>query len=117
MTLLEVAIAAVIVASIMVVSNAAFLSSFSATERAQDLRSVGLLLGTVMEDVAAQPYDNLLSLNGNQVFNGANAASSRVRVTIETFQSEVDLIQVRAVATELDSGREVGRVVSLRSAR
>jgi|GEM_PF-5980162 len=70
LTLLEVAIAAVIVASIMVVSNAAFLSSFRATEQAQDLRGVALLLDTVMEDLAAQPYSVLLTLNGNEVFDG-----------------------------------------------
>lgn len=116
-TLLEVAIAAVIVASIMVVSNAAFLSSFRATEQAQDLRGVALLLDTVMEDLSAQPYSVLLTLNGNEVFDGATAIDSRTRVTIETFQVQPNLIQVRAIASDVNTGDEIARIVTVRAER
>ncbi|MEZ5980205.1 MAG: hypothetical protein R3F34_18605 [Planctomycetota bacterium] len=117
MTLLEVAIAAVIVTVILFVSNAAFVSSFAATNRAHDNRRVARLLDTVMEDVSAQPYSVLLSLNGNTILEGDTEGSSQYQVDLETFQADVDLIQVRAVAREIESGREVGRVVTLRSDR
>jgi prepilin-type N-terminal cleavage/methylation domain-containing protein len=115
MTLLEVAVAALIVASIMIVSQAAFVSSFSATQRSRDVRRAALLLDTVMEDVAAQPYQNLLALNGNVVTDGETAASSRFEVEIETFLAEIDMIQVRATVRDIEDDVEIGRVVALRS--
>jgi len=115
MTLLEVAVAALIVASIMIVSQAAFVSSFSATQRSRDVRQAALLLDTVMEDVAAQPYQNLLALNGNVVSDGATAARSRFEVEIETFVAEIDLIQVRATVRDIEDDFEIGSVVALRS--
>lgn len=117
MTLLEVAIAAVIVATIMVVSNAAFLSSFNATSQAEDQRGVARLLDTTLENLRAQSYDTLLALNGNIIFDGDGPNDSRAAVRIETFQADVDLIQIRAIATDVSTGREIGRVISQRSAR
>jgi type II secretory pathway pseudopilin PulG len=115
MTLLEVAVAALIVATIMIVSQAAFVSSFSATKRSRDVRRAALLLDTVMEDVAAQPYQNLLALNGNVVTDGDTPSRSRFEVEIETFIAEIDLIQVRATVRDIEDDREIGRVVALRS--
>ena len=115
MTLLEVAVAALIVATIMIVSQAAFVSSFSATKRSRDVRRAALLLDTVMEDVAAQPYQNLLALNGNVVTDGDTPSRSQFEVEIETFVAEIDLIQVRATVRDIEDEREIGRVVALRS--
>lgn len=117
MTLLEVAIAAVIVATIMVVSNAAFLSSFNATEQAQDQRGVARLLDTTLENLRAQPYGTLLALNGNIVYDGEGPSDSRAAVRIETFLADVNLVQIRAIATDVATGQEIGRVVAQRSAR
>jgi len=115
MTLLEVSVAALIVATIMIVSQAAFVSSFSATRQSRDVRRATLLLDTVLEDLAAQPYQNLLALNGNVVRDGETLASSSFEVAIQTFQAEVDLVQVRATVSSIADGREIGRVVTVRS--
>ena len=68
MTLIEVTIAMVIVSTVLMASAGAFTSSLTATDQARRTTQAAIFLETAMEDISAQRYTNLLSLNGNQIF-------------------------------------------------
>ncbi len=116
MTLLEVSLSMSIVAVVLLGTAAAFSSNLFVVDQAKRMTGGTLLLETVMEDLSAQNFGNLLVMNGNQFFDGADAASSEYSVDLTVFQAQVNLLQVNAVLTDLRTGREVGRVTSLRSA-
>lgn len=113
-TLLEVVVSSVVLAIALMTATAAFSSNLIATEEAKRLTDGGLFLETVTEDVLAQDFDNLLALNGNQILDGANLASSEYRVDLTVFLAGIDLIQIQAVLTDLQSDHEIGRMGTLR---
>jgi hypothetical protein len=116
-SIVEVTIALAIVMTILGGVSGAFLSSLSATQRAESLTRGSLFLETVMEDLSAQAYADLPAFDGNRVFDQGDEASSRFSVRLTVFQSEVDLLQVRALLTDLRSDRELARLTTFRSAR
>ena len=115
--MLEVTIALTIVSTVLVASAGAFMSSVSSARTAQR-RSMGtVFLQTVMEDLAAQPYDNLLAFNGNTIFDQPTAAASNYSVVITVFVAAVDIQQIQCVMTDRRTNREIGRVSTMRSRR
>ena len=116
-TLIEVTISAVVLAFLMMASSSAFVGNLRGVSESRRTAEAAVFLETTCENVAAQPYDNLLSLNGSRVYDGLTAASSQYALDLAAFQSQVDLIQVTAVLVDLRSGREVSRSVMLRSNR
>lgn len=117
LTLLEVTIALTIVATVLMVSVGAFGSSIKAVNSAQRRSRATVFLQTIMEDVSAQPYDNLLAFNGNRFMDQATAARSNYAVDLSVFVVSLDLEQVQGVLTDLRTNREIGRVTTLRSRR
>ncbi|HTF87832.1 MAG TPA: hypothetical protein VK843_05440 [Planctomycetota bacterium] len=117
MTVLEVTIALAITSTVLLASGAAFMSSIASVNSAQRTSRGALFAQTVMEDLAAQPYANLAAFNGNTIFDEANAADSHFSVGLTVFTAAVDLIQVRAVIRDLHTGRELGRLTTLRANR
>ncbi|MCB9916752.1 MAG: hypothetical protein H6828_16650 [Planctomycetes bacterium] len=117
LTLLEVTLAMGVLSVLLMGITAGFSIDLGSLGRAKRLTAGTALLQTVVEDLSAQSYDNLLALNGDQFFDGADADSSEYSVTLATFEADVDLLQVRAVLTDLDTGRELGRIVTQRSRR
>lgn len=117
LTVIEVSISMMIVATFMLASAGAFTSSIKSTEFSRRTTSAAVFLETTMEDVSAQAYPNLLTLNGNQIFDVTDANDSNYRVDLTVFTVELNLIQVRAVVTDLQRGREVGRLSAQRSDR
>lgn len=117
MTLLEVTIAMSIVAIVMLAAAAGFARNLGAVEQARTTTDAAIFLDTLIENVEAQAYDDLLSLNGNRVFSGTGPADSRYAVDLTAFLAGVDLIQIGAVLVELPSERELGRVTFQRSRR
>jgi hypothetical protein len=95
----------------------ALLSSLSAVSSAQRMSRATVFLQTVMEDLQAQPYDNLLAFNGNTVFDQGTAAQSNYQATINVFTAQVNLRQVNVVLTDRRANREIGRVTTLRCSR
>ena len=95
----------------------AFSSSLSAVGHAQRTTDAAIFLETTMEDISAQPYANLLTLNGNLVYDRTDAADSDYSVALDVFLAEVDLLQVRAVLTDLRTNAEMGRVIAWRTRR
>ena len=116
-TLIEVTIAMVIVSTVLMASAGAFTSSLTATDQARRTTQAAIFLETAMEDISAQRYTNLLSLNGNQIFDHTNANDSNYSITLTVFLGEVDLLQVQAVVTDLRANNAMGRLTMLRSRR
>lgn len=113
-TLLEVVISSVVLAVALMAATAAFSTNLIATEEAKRLTSGSIFFGTVTEDVLAQDFDNLLALNGNQILDGATLGSSNYRVDLTVFLASLNLMQIQAVLFDLQSGREIGRLGTLK---
>jgi len=117
LTLLEVTVALVLITVVMLGSSAGFSSSLMAVDRAKQMQQATSFLSTVMEDLGAQPYGNLLAMNGNQFFDGNTLATSQFVLDLSVFQAEIDLLQIRATVTDRRSGDVVGTITTLRSRR
>lgn len=117
LSLVEVVVALTLVTGVMLGASAGFSGSLAAVDRAQQLQDARSHLQTVLEDVAAQPFDNLLALNGNQVLSGASASSSAFVTDLTVFQAQVDLLQIRAVTRDQSTGQQIASVTTLRSRR
>lgn len=115
MTLLEVAFSLAIVATVLLSVASAFSSSLVATSRAKRMTDGAVFLDTVLVDLSAQPYDNVLALNGNAFFDGPVPDTSEFAVNLSVFTTTVDLLQIDAVLTDLESGRPLARISTLRS--
>jgi len=117
LSIVEVTIALAIVATVLAGASGALLSNFASVRTADGLSSGAVFLESVLENLAAQSYDDLLAFDGDRLFDGESAARSRYTIDLSVFESEVDLLQIGAVLRERESGRELGRVTTLRSAR
>lgn len=106
-----------VIVTVLMASAGAFSASLSAVDRAGRLTDGAIFLDTVMQDLSAQDYENLLAMNGNQFFDQTNAADSQYSVSLTVFTSQPDLLQVQTVLTDLRSNQVVGRVTTLRSRR
>lgn len=117
LTLVEACLATLVVAIVMLISTNAISASMKAVGQARTNTRAAIFLETVMEDVSAQPYENLLALNGNQIIDEDDLASSHYSVDLTVFLAEVDLLQVDAVLTDLRTNKPMGRLTTLRSNR
>ena len=117
LTLIEVSISLVILSGVLLASTSAFSTSLSASARAERMTAGGIFLDTVLENVSAQVYDNLLSFDGTRVFQNTNANDSNFAVDLTVFAVEVDLLQVTSELIDLRTGRRVVRISTLRSRR
>ena len=117
LTLVELSVALLVVSTVLLASASAFSSSLMATDRAQRLTEAALFLETTFEDTQAVAYDDLLALNGNQIFDAADPAEADYVVDLSVFQVEVGLLQVRAELTDRTSGLQVAQLTTQRSDR
>ncbi len=117
LTVLEITITLTIVTKLLMAAAGALLSRLSAVSSAARTSRATVFLETVMEDLAAQPYDNLLAFNGNTIFDQATAADSNYNCALTVFTVAVDLRQVDVVLRDMRGNREIGRATTLRSAR
>jgi Tfp pilus assembly protein PilV len=117
LSLLEVTIAMSVIMTILLASAGAFGSSISTVNSARRTSRASLFLETVMEDVSAQSYANLLAFNGNHVYDHATASVSEFQVALTVTQAAVGMRRVDAVVTDLRNSREIGHVVTLRAER
>lgn len=117
MTLLEVTIAITVVSMILIGSASAFLGTLQGARDARRTSRVGIYVRSVMEDVAGRSYDELPALNGTQVYDQGTQGGSAFVVGLSVFPVTVDLLQIRAIARDAITNRELGRVTTLRSRR
>jgi len=117
LSLVEVTIALAILFTGLMATARTLASSVTVVNDAKRMNTAAVFLETVMEDVAAQPYANLLALDGNDITDGDDVGSSNYSAELTVFQATVDLIQVEAVLSDLRTDREIGRVSTLRARR
>ena len=117
LTILETVIALAILFTALLASAQTMARSIAVVNDAQRMDRASIFLETVMEDLAAQPYANLLAFDGNHFTDRATAATSMYGVDVTVFQAAVDLVQVQAVLRDERTGRELGRATTLRSRR
>lgn len=117
MSLIELTIAVAVAMTIMLGSAGAFGSSIKAANEARRTSRGSLFLQTAMEDMAAQRYDNLLSFNGNRIYDHGTAADSEFGIDFTVTQATVELRRIDAVLTDVRTGSELGHAATLRSKR
>lgn len=117
LTVLEITITLTIVTTVLMAAAGALLSSLSAVSNSARMSRATVFLETVMEDLSAQSYDNLLAFNGNTIYDQTTAANSSYSATLSVFTVQVNLRQVDVVLTDMRGNREIGRVTTLRSSR
>lgn len=117
LSLVEATIAIAILFTGLMASARTLISSVTVVNDARRTTRAALFLETVMEDIAAQPYADLLVLDGNEIVDGDTAGQSSFSAELTVFQADVELIQVEAVLSDLRTGREIGRVSTLRARR
>ncbi len=115
--MLEITIAVAMAMTIMLGSAGAFGTSVKAVNEARRTSRGSLFLETVMEDLSAQAYDDLLSFNGNRIYDHGAAAESEFAIDIAVTQSAVSLRRIDAILSDARSGAEIGHVATLRSDR
>jgi prepilin-type N-terminal cleavage/methylation domain-containing protein len=115
LTLIEISVSIVVICVFLLACATALTSSLSAARGAVETTDGAIFLEATMEDLSAQAYSDLLSLNGNRIFDGTSASDSRYAVDLAVFLSEANLIQVQADLVDLRSNARVGGVTTLRS--
>ena len=115
--MLEVTLALFMASVVLMASAGAFISNVETTGSAQRQSRGALFLERVMEDLAAQDYDDLLGFDGAAVVDGATPQASSFDANVRAFVAATDLIQVEVGLVDRESGREIGRATTLRSRR
>ncbi|MFT4647518.1 MAG: hypothetical protein ACI9X4_000731 [Glaciecola sp.] len=115
LSMVEVMIAAGVASVLLMATAATFFGNMKSVGTAKSLTSGSIFLESVQENISAQPYQNLLALDGNAIFDDGVLDGSDFRADITTFQTGIGLIQIRVALVELSSNRELGRLVTLRS--
>ncbi len=116
-TVLEVTVALLIVSTVLVSLTGAFLTSAQAVHSAKGSSRGTVFLQSVMEDLAAQPYDALPSFNGDRIFDKDTRQASNWSVDLSVFQAGVDLEQLDATLVDLRTTRVIAQLSTLRSKR
>lgn len=114
-TIIEVAVSSVIVAFLAMAASMAFSSNLRAVDNAKNITSSSVFVETLMEDISAQGYDNLLALDGDRFFDMTDANDSNFVVDLVVFETTLDLIQLEAVLTDLNTNRVLGQITTLRA--
>ena len=92
LTLIEVSIGMVVAAGVLLFSAVGLSSNLRAVNQAESTTRAAVFLETVMEDIHTQPYDNLLALNGNRLFDNTDATDSWHMVDLTVFLAAVDRV-------------------------
>ncbi|WP_145196790.1 hypothetical protein [Planctomycetes bacterium Poly30] len=115
MTIVELVIAAGIMAVLLLASAGAMGESVDSTKLSRNLTQGALFLESVQEDLTAVASSDLLSMNGQQIFATEPRADAKYRVDITTFMASIDLVQIRLALIDQSTGRRVATVNSLRA--
>ncbi|HPF14850.1 MAG: hypothetical protein H6830_07275 [Planctomycetes bacterium] len=115
LSLVEIMIAVGISTVLLMATAATFFGNMKAVNQARSLTSATIFLETIREDLLAQPYANLLALNGNSFFDGDTQGQSHYRADLTVFQAQVGLLQLRISLVDMNTNAELGRLVTVRS--
>lgn len=114
-SLVEVLLAMVMVAVGLSAVAGVFGASIKTGVRSKELSESARFLERVMASVNAQSYDALLAMNGNVIYDEADAAQSRFEAELSTKVAGVSLTEVVIVLRDRRDGREQGRIGTYRS--
>ena len=115
--MLEVAIALLIVSTVLVSLTGAFLGTAGAVQNARGMGRGTVFLESVMKDLDAQPFDALPGFHGNRIFNRDTAQASNMSVDLAVYPVGVDLLQVDATLVDLRMGQAFAQLSTFRSRR
>jgi hypothetical protein len=116
-TLVEVALATVLLAFSLVTMARGFGTNYGAVQRAKDMNRAAVFLEETMDGLQSVPYANLAALDGNVFLDQATTSASRFRIDLSVTQVAVDLLEVRAVITDRRNEQVLTRVITYRSRR
>lgn len=117
LTLLEMSIAMAVLSVILSGVAMGFGASLKAVSVARRVTGGSQYLETVMQNISAQPYENLLAMNGNQFFDQPLLADSNFTVDLTTFEAEIDMLQIEATLRDRRTNRELGTITTMRTRR
>jgi len=106
-----------VAATVLLASARAFTATLKASNQARRTTDAAVFLETAMEDIGAQPFDAVLTLNGETLFDGADLDSSHYTISLTVFLVEPRLLQVNAEVFDQFTGRVAGRLSSQRTRR
>jgi Tfp pilus assembly protein PilV len=117
LTLIEVCISTIVIAILFLGLAGTIRTNMTAVGSAERMARAALFLETTMESLAAQPFDNLLVMNGDRLFDADPQGAANYAADLTVFPTAVDMVQVSVVLSELRNGSELGRVTTLRTRR
>lgn len=117
LTLIEVTVACSVVATVLLAAASGFTGSLKSVGQSKSISRASVYLESVMEDLSALDYDALLAKNGAQYFDHTNALDSKFSVSLVVFPAQLDLLQLRATLTDLQTGDTLGTLTTQRSRR
>lgn len=100
----------------LLASAGAFASSIDNVESSKKITEAAVFAETILEDISAQEFEDLLNLDGNEFYDAGDEDSSSYAAEVTVFQAAVGLRQIRLVIRDIQSGRELGRLTTQRSA-
>ena len=107
--------ASAVLAVLLLATALALGENVDATQTSKDLMSGAVFLESVGEDLASLNGAELLAMNGQSVFDSADPARAGFQCVITVFQSTVSLLQVELRLVDLEAGRDVATVHTLRA--
>lgn len=117
LTLVEVCVSTIVLAVLFLGLAMTIRTNLFAVGSAERMARATLFLETTMESLSAQPFDNLLVMNGDRLFDAADEGASNYAADLAVFPAAVDMLQLRVVLSDLQRGREIARVTTFRSRR
>lgn len=115
LSLIEVTIAMAVATVALIASAGAFASSIDNVESSKRITEAAVFAETVLEDISAQDYAVLLTLDGNEFFDGDDEDSSNFRAEVTVFQAAVGMRQIRLLLRDIRTDQELGRITLQRS--
>lgn len=107
--------ASAVVAVLLLATAASLGENVDATQTSQNLMGGAVFLESVQEDLASLGGPELLAMNGQSVFSTNDPARADFQCVITVFQSTVSLLQVELRLVDLEAGRDIATIHTLRA--
>jgi len=116
-TLIEILLAGAMLAIGLTALAGSIGVNLGTVSKARDMEAATHFMEETLDSLSAQPYDNLLVLNGNTFYSQATAAQSLYRINLTVAQNELDLLTITAQLLDNRTGDALTRIVLYRSRR
>lgn len=116
-TVLEAAVASVLLAVSFLAMAGTFSSGMTSMSRAKGYDRGAVFLQETMSSIAGQSFDAVVALNGNRIFNTARPADASLRIDLAVTPVATNLVAVSAELWDVRRSQRVARVATLRCRR